>query len=79
MKGVNVGGRIWFCWGFLGNLFMALQSYHPYHLVDPSPWPLMGSCGVLIFTVGGVFYLHYSNNGLLLSGLLIIIVTMVLW
>ena len=24
---------------------MAEQAYHPYHLVDPSPWPLIGACG----------------------------------
>lgn len=42
--------------------FMAEQAYHPYHLVDPSPWPLIGACGALFTTVGGVMYFHYSRS-----------------
>lgn len=41
---------------------MAEQAYHPYHLVDPSPWPLIGACGALFTTVGGVMYFHYSQS-----------------
>ena len=27
---------------------------HPYHLVDPSPWPLFAAIGALSMTFGGV-------------------------
>ena len=31
---------------------------HPYHLVDPSPWPLVGSLSALLLTGGGVMWMH---------------------
>ena len=40
-----------------GNLIMSsnhLVQRHPYHLVDPSPWPLIGSISALLLTTGGV-------------------------
>lgn len=30
---------------------------HDYHLVNPSPWPLLGSLSVLILAIGGVIYM----------------------
>jgi len=54
---------------------------HPFHLVDPSPWPLLGSFGALSATMGGVMWFHvYSGGGfLLVSGLSIIILVMTFW
>jgi cytochrome c oxidase subunit 3 len=31
---------------------------HPYHLVDPSPWPIVGALAALALTSGGVMYMH---------------------
>lgn len=56
---------------------MAEQAYHAYHLVDPSPWPLVGACGAFFTTAGGVLYFHYNQGGLLVLGLVIILVTMI--
>ena len=28
---------------------------HPYHLVDPSPWPLVTSFSALIMAIGFIF------------------------
>jgi heme/copper-type cytochrome/quinol oxidase subunit 3 len=54
---------------------------HPFHLVDPSPWPILGAFGELSATVGGVMWFHsYSGGGfLLISGLLIIVSVMTVW
>ena len=41
----------------LQNNRIKFQS-HPYHLVDPSPWPLALSFTLLILTVSTVMYLH---------------------
>ncbi len=41
---------------------MKSTVYHPYHLVDPSPWPYVGACGALFITVGSVVYFHYSQT-----------------
>lgn len=57
---------------------MMQQTYHPYHLVDSSPWPYIGACGAFYITVGGVMYFHYSQVWLLIMGLITIVVTMVM-
>jgi cytochrome c oxidase subunit 3 len=31
---------------------------HPYHLVDPSPWPIIGAVAAGTLAVGGVLYMH---------------------
>lgn len=41
---------------------------HPFHLVDPSPWPILASFSALLVTTGGVMYMHgYSGGGTLLA------------
>ncbi|MFZ4540591.1 MAG: cytochrome c oxidase subunit 3 [Rickettsiales bacterium] len=37
---------------------------HPYHLVNPSKWPILTAFSILIFVVGGAFALHKSPIGL---------------
>lgn len=39
------------------------EKSHPYHLVDPSPWPLLTSFSTFIFAIGIVSYLHKWQNG----------------
>lgn len=34
---------------------------HDYHIIDPSPWPLLGSVGALIMGVGGVALMRFLN------------------
>jgi cytochrome c oxidase subunit 3 len=60
---------------------MSVSQKHPYHLVDPSPWPLLGSLGALASTIGGVMYMHsFTGGGKLLSlGLGMILYTMFVW
>ena len=36
---------------------------HPYHLVDPSPWPLVASFAALLLTGGGVMWMHGHGLG----------------
>lgn len=54
---------------------------HPFHLVDPSPWPLVASIGALSLTFGGVMFMHnYSGGGqLLLLGALTVLYVMATW
>jgi hypothetical protein len=58
-----------------------LDTGHPFHLVDPSPWPLIASAGAFAATSGGVMYFHgYSGGGLLhLIGMFTILFTMYTW
>ena len=34
------------------------EVHHDYHLVDPSPWPIIGSVGAFVMMVGAVFWMH---------------------
>ena len=54
---------------------------HPYHMVDPSPWPISLSFALLILTVSTVMYMHgFSNGGYLLNlGLILVSTGMALW
>ncbi|TDQ82411.1 cytochrome c oxidase subunit 3 [Dongia mobilis] len=59
----------------------AHKPNHPYHLVDPSPWPLVGSIAGGVFTIGMVFYMH-GKAGFLVSvlpGIVLILLTMLGW
>jgi len=57
------------------------RQRHPFHLVDPSPWPFVGSFGALSLTFGGVMYMHSYSGGwtLFLSGFLTILFVMYSW
>ena len=52
---------------------------HPYHLVDPSPWPVVGSIAAGVTTVGAVMFMHGGWPWLLPIGFLMILGTMFLW
>lgn len=54
---------------------------HPFHLVEPSPWPLASSLALLITTISAVMYFNnYANGGLLLTlGLISTVLSMSLW
>jgi cytochrome c oxidase subunit III len=51
----------------------------PYHLLDPSPWPLVGALGGGLTVVGIVMAAHYGSYALLVIGLVIVLATMFLW
>ncbi len=40
---------------------------HDYHLVNPSPWPLLGSIGALFLAVGGVVLMRGVGEGFFLA------------
>ena len=54
---------------------------NPFHLVDPSPWPLVASIGAFSMTSGGVMYMHnYIGGGNLFSlGFFITLYVMFVW
>src|ERR1700745_1876485 len=41
----------------------AQVKHHDYHLVDPSPWPAVGSVSAFIMAVGAVTWMHHSFAG----------------
>nr|YP_009647132.1 cytochrome c oxidase subunit 3 [Chloropicon maureeniae]QBX98803.1 cytochrome c oxidase subunit 3 [Chloropicon maureeniae] len=58
----------------------AIQK-HPFHLVDPSPWPLLGAIAAWTTTTGGVMYMHdYQGGGMMLTfGFITLLYTMFVW
>jgi cytochrome c oxidase subunit 3 len=57
----------------------AHKPNHPYHLVDPSPWPLTGSIGAIALTFGLVQYMHGHGLWWIAPGALFLVVTLFCW
>ena len=60
---------------------MSGEAKHQYHLVEPSPWPLLGSMAAFVLTLGGVLYMHENTYGLptMGVGLMLVLATMFYW
>jgi len=52
---------------------------HPYHLVEPSPWPLAASIALLVTTMGGVIKMHTNSSTVLILGLIGLFLILGLW
>ena len=57
------------------------NQVHPFHLVDPSPWPIVSATGAFAATFGGVMFFHSYQGGIFLLnlGLFIIVFGMFVW
>lgn len=66
---------------FIYSIFRAKNQHHRFHIVTPSPWPLIASIGALMLTVGAVMWFHgyTSGNSLMNSGLVLILSIMYVW
>ena len=54
---------------------------HPFHLVNPSPWPALGALSLLMFTFGSALFMHHKPAGapLALVGFVLLLYTMFVW
>jgi len=52
---------------------------NPFHLVEFSPWPIVGSLGAFFLTVGLARWCHGYGNFVMVFGLLVILLTIVQW
>ncbi|AWC25062.1 cytochrome c oxidase subunit 3 [Aminobacter sp. P9b] len=72
----------------------AHAKHHDYHIIDPSPWPFLGSLGALIMAFGGVAWMQHmkgaefpifgfnvanANYWIFAIGLLVVLYTMYGW
>lgn len=39
------------------------EVHHDYHLVDPSPWPIVGATGAFLMLIGAVFWMNSGYTG----------------
>jgi cytochrome c oxidase subunit 3 len=59
---------------------MTAQAHgHDYHLVDPSPWPILGATGALLGFGGTVIWLHDGGPWLMVLGFGLILYVMFMW
>jgi cytochrome c oxidase subunit III len=52
---------------------------HDYHLVNPSPWPVIGAVSAFITAVGAVTWMHGGTSIGLLVGFALVLYTMFMW
>jgi cytochrome c oxidase subunit 3 len=58
------------------------KPQHDYHLVDPSPWPIIGSISAFIMAVGAIGWMHHMFPGAPLvfaAGVVGVLYTMLSW
>nr|ARH53992.1 cytochrome c oxidase subunit 3 [Phyllobrotica quadrimaculata] len=58
---------------------MSNNKNHPFHLVDISPWPILGALSAMTMMSGLIQWFHLYNNSLILTGLILTILIMYQW
>ena len=63
------------------NLIRSNFQAHPFHLVSPSPWPILTCASLLALTTSGVSTMHgfYSAQNVFFLALLLVVLSMSLW
>ena len=60
----------------------AHAKHHDYHLVDPSPWPIVGAISAFVMALGAIFWMHHSFPAapyLFFAGVIGVAYTMIGW
>ena len=58
------------------------KPHHDYHLVDPSPWPAVGSISAFVMAVGAITWMHHMFSAAPLvfgAGVIGVLYTMLSW
>ncbi|MEM7176529.1 MAG: cytochrome c oxidase subunit 3 [Pseudomonadota bacterium] len=58
---------------------MSGEKNHDYHIIDPSPWPLLGAVSGFVMLVGMVFLMHGGTSAIAIIGFLMVLYTMYVW
>nr|YP_010238970.1 cytochrome c oxidase subunit III [Megalinus hunanensis]QTE20685.1 cytochrome c oxidase subunit III [Megalinus hunanensis] len=58
---------------------MSSHKNHPFHLVDVSPWPILGAFSAMIMMIGLIKWFHFFNHNLFLLGFTITSLIMYQW
>nr|APX39318.1 cytochrome c oxidase subunit 3 [Longitarsus dorsalis] len=58
---------------------MTTHKNHPFHLVDTSPWPLLGALSAMTTMLGLIKWFHLYNNNLLIIGFTLTMMIMYQW
>nr|AOY39790.1 cytochrome c oxidase subunit 3 [Hylastes ater] len=52
---------------------------HPFHLVDKSPWPLLGSLSTFTLLMGLIKWFHFNESNLMILGIIMTKLIMYQW
>lgn len=52
---------------------------HDYHLVNPSPWPIVGAIAAFVLAYGAIQFMHQKEMAIMGAGFGLVILTMFLW
>ena len=52
---------------------------HDYHMLAPSPWPVLGAFGALLTAVGAILFMHDVTPWIMLIGFVVVLYTMFVW
>jgi len=55
------------------------SKQHPYHLVNPSPWPFAGAMSALLLGIGAVLSMHGHGSWVLWLGVALLVLTATGW
>nr|YP_009971687.1 cytochrome c oxidase subunit III [Hymaea magna]QNG56371.1 cytochrome c oxidase subunit III [Hymaea magna] len=58
---------------------MTSHKNHPFHLVDVSPWPILGSFSAMTIMMGLIKWFHFFKSDLLFLGLITTMLVMYQW
>ena len=58
---------------------MTTESNHPYHMVEPSPWPVIGAISAGTLAFGLIMFMHDVTPWVLPLGALLVLSTMFVW
>ena len=56
-----------------------MAKKHPWHLVEPSPWPAVGSMAALTMALGGIWFMHTGVIWGFLAGVAVLLITFFGW
>ena len=55
------------------------KNHHPFHLVNPSPWPFAMALSVLVLTTGAVLFMHNIDTWLFVGGIVALLASFFGW
>lgn len=57
----------------------ATQKGHPFHLVDPSPWPIVSSLSAFVIAFGVIHMMHHEGSAVFYVGMVMLILCAFFW
>nr|ARH54161.1 cytochrome c oxidase subunit 3 [Calvia decemguttata] len=56
-----------------------MSKNHPFHLVDYSPWPILGAFSAMTTLMGMIKWFHFYNSNLFLLSNIVLMMIMIQW